>query len=149
MLTTGGYTFTFQNGDVTKITSKIVTNIEVTSISGFGPLGGYIYDYEGVTKQIAISGRLTVASSTRVSGYSVTAILTQKQWLESVANGIQGAIEFDSNYESQSVLSSSSPTAPFLGSFSTTYCKIASLEFNEEEANPDMLPFTMVLEVGL
>ncbi len=147
-LTTGGYTFTFQEGDINKVSSSYSTNIEPMTISKTGPLGTFIYDYEGVAKQITVTGGLTPATATRIAGYSILTILQQKKWIESVCNGNQSNIAFSSNYEAQSVDVSSTSNAPYLSTFAPTTCKIISYNFGEEEATPDHLPFTIVFEVG-
>ena len=147
-LTMNGITFTFNEGDVDKITSKIITNIDPINLAISGPMGTIVYDQEGASKNISITGKLTVATTTRISGYTITTLLAQKQWLESLAGGNQTAITLTSNYETQSVLSNYGATAPFQGAFTSTTGKIASLEFTEEEANPDQLPFSITFEVG-
>ena len=144
----GGYTFTFQNGDVKSVKSDVSSKSEQQEISQTGPMGAYLYDYDGVTKTVTISGTLTEASTTRISGYSITTIFQQKQWLESIANGSQVGIEIESTYESQSILSSGSPTPPFLGGFTSTYCMVQSMSFVEKGGNPNELDFTIVLMVG-
>jgi hypothetical protein len=147
-LTTGGYTFTFAEGEVNKIRSNIDSGIESQKISATGPGSSYVYDYEGCEKIITISGQLIETSTTRVTGYSINTIIEQKQWLESLANGAQGIIELTSNYEEQSVLYSASATAPYLGSFTSTYCKVKSLNFEETMGEVNKVDFELVLYVG-
>ena len=152
------YTFTFNPGDVDKITSTITTELDVIAIPLTGPMQNFIYDFEGVKKMITVTGKLTLATSSRISPtYTVTSILNQKQWLESICNGAQNnAITFVSNYEKYSVSSDVSNNPPYFSDAPTgssalnvpTTVKITKLDFTEEEANPDQLPFILVLEVG-
>ncbi len=147
-LTANSITFTFNQGDISKISSKLTPNLDPMPLPLSGPTGVLIYDMEGVMKQITVVGALTSTSSTRISGYTITSILQQKQWIESLVNGVQSIITFVSNYEEESVSFAKVSPDPYLATFGSTTVKISSLTFDEEEANPDMLPFTLVLEVG-
>ena len=97
---------------------------------------------------MSISGFLTEADSTRVAGSYINTIYEQKQWLESLLNGDQDLIEFESTYDSQTVLSKSSPTNPYQAGFTSTYCMIESMEFNEVDGEPNHLRFNITLIVG-
>jgi hypothetical protein len=147
-ITSGGTTFTFNDGDVKKITSSIGSKAEQQEIASTGPLQTYLYDYDGCLKTITISGYLTPASSTRVSGYSIDAIVEQKQWLESLVNGAQTTITFVSDFESLSVLGSTSPTAPYKGSFGYTTGMIQDMSFTQSEGDPNRLQFSITILVG-
>ena len=147
-LTVGGYTFTFQSGDIDFVESDIASSVESTKITKTGSMGTLNYDFDGVLKTITIQGVLTPAATTRVSGYSVTSVLSQKQWLESLINGNQGLIELTDDYESQSVLSDSGATPPFLGSFTSTKCKNGNIKFRRERGLVNRLKFTLILVVG-
>jgi hypothetical protein len=148
-LSVGAYAFIFNEGDVKKVESNIESSAEQQKVSSTAPLSARIYDYDGCTKIIVIRGKLTDASTTRVSGYSILTIAQQKYWLESLANGVQGQITFESNYESLSAISSASATAPYLASFSTTKCKISNMKFDEVEGLPNQLEFSISLMVGI
>jgi hypothetical protein len=148
-LIVGGTTFTFSNGDVQKITSTIETSAEQQKIASVSALGTRIYDYDGVIKMITISGVLTEAATTRISGHTITTIFQQKSWLESLANAAQGSITFQSNYESSSAISSTGAVAPYKAGFGNTTCKIMGMRFEEEEGVPNKLPFTITLGVGV
>lgn len=147
-LIVGGTTFTFQDGDVHKISSSIQSMAEQNAVATSGPMGAYLYDYDGVTKTITLTGAFTTATVTRISGYTITGIGQQKAWIESLINGSQTEITFTSNYETISVSSSSSPTPPYKGAFANTKCIIQSFEVHEEQGNPNRLPFTLILMVG-
>jgi len=147
-LTVDGTTFTFQPGDVQKIQSSIQSKAEQQEVAAAGPMGAYLYDYDGCVKVITVSGVLTAASTTRISGYSINTIVEQKQWLESLVNGSQTAITFDSDFESISVTTSTSPTAPYKGAFQYTTCMVQSITFTQAGGDPNRLPFNMTLLVG-
>ena len=146
-ITVSGNTFTFTPGDVIKIGSSIQSLAEVTSVSSTGPMGSYLYDYDGSSKTITVSGALTTASTTRISGYTITTITQQKNWLESLINGGQVPITFESTYELLSVTDNTG-SAPYNGGFAYTKCMVQSMNFTEESGRPNKLPFTIVLLVG-
>lgn len=112
-------------------------------------MASYNYDYNGSKKIIVIKGQLTAAASTRVSGYTVTTILAQKQWLESLINGSQSAITLTDDFAGQSVYQSSGATPPYNASFTTTKAMVGIFECERQRGNPNMLPFTITLEVGI
>ncbi len=147
-LTTGGITFTFDNGSVSQVKSTIVANTEQQGFSGQGPGTALLLDTEGPTKVINVTGELFDAITTRTSTGTIATILSQKQWLESLINANQGTIFFTSNYETQSVLSSSGGVSPFQGSFTNTVIKVEKLEFTENEGDPNKIEFNMDLKVG-
>jgi hypothetical protein len=147
-LAVGGVTFTFAEGEVKKISSKINTQVEAMAISGAGPATAYLYDYEGSVKTITITGVLFSTGTSRISGYSIDTIIEQKQWLESLANGIQSAITFTSNYESLSISQSAGATPPYQGAFATTKVFVQDMSFDEFEGNVEELPFSMTFIVG-
>lgn len=147
-LAVGGITFTFSEGDVDSVKSVIEGRAETSEISGTGPMGAQNYDYDGVTKTITVTGRLTLAASTRTSSGTVTTILAQKQWLESVLNGAQNAITFTSTFETQSVSQASGATPPYQAAFVSTLAMKSRIDFTEVQGNPSMLSFTMILQVG-
>lgn len=143
-----GYEFIFQAGDIVYIESTIESKKETIEIAATGPMGCLNYDYDGSTKIIVIKGALTTAATTRVSGYSVTTKLAQKQWLESLINGSQSEIELEDDYEGQSVLNSSSPTPPYLGGFTSTKCMAATISFKKVAGDPNRIHYTLTLQVG-
>ena len=148
-LTVDGYTFTFNPGDVEKVDEDINAQPEQTDISRTGPMGAYVYDYAGVLKTITISGFLTTAATTRISGYTITTLTQQKQWLESLANGSQSGITITSNYSSSSVSQKVGSTPPYLGSFVPTTCKVGPMKFTERTGDIERIPFNMTFYVGV
>ena len=151
-LTVGSYVFTFAEGEVNSIRSRVGSGIETQKISATGPLSSYIYDYEGCEKSITLSGQLFETTTSRVTGYStgysINTILAQKLWLEGLANGNQTNITFTSNYETQSVLYSASVTPPYLSEVSSTTVKLQSINFTETTGEVNKLDFELVLIVG-
>jgi hypothetical protein len=147
-LTVDGKTFTFNEGDVSKVNESITARPENTEVTKSGPMGSYNYDFEGCTKIITISGVLTEAASTRIPGYLITTIYSQKQWLESLANGDQKPITFTSTYATQSILSAVSATPPFQGAFTSTKCMVDSMSFDENGGDPSKIKFSMSFRVG-
>jgi hypothetical protein len=148
-LTVGGITFTFNDGDCKKVDEDIQSEMENATVGGKGPMGSTNYDYTGVIKLITITGFLTEAASTRVSGgYTITSILAQKQWLESLVNGQQTAVTFTSTYSTQSVLGTTGASAPYKGSFTSTKAFVQKAKFTEVEGKPSVLEFSLTLQVG-
>jgi len=146
-LTMNGIKFTFAEGECDEISSNITTDIENEKMSASGPMRALNYDYNGVAKTITIKGVLFETPLTRVAGYSITSVIEQKQWLESLANGSQTPITFTSNYETSSVIEAGG-VAPYQGSFAYTKCMITSITFRENAGEPDRLSFEISFAVG-
>lgn len=144
----GSYTFTFQPSDIDDIEETVTSDIQNIKIAGSSPMANYNYDYSGTAKVITITGKLHEASSTRVSGYTVTTILAQKQWLESVINGSQGIIELNDDFAGQTALTKSGATPPYLTAFTSTKSMAASIKFRRVAGKPNELPYTLVMLVG-
>lgn len=147
-LTVNSVTFTFQDGDVDTCKSTIMSNIENSMITGMGPMGAYNYDYEGCSKTIDISGNLTPSTTNRTSTGTCKTILAQKQFLESLVNGIQGVITFTSTYETYSIDITTGASNPNQAHLTPTKCKVQSMSFDEEGGNPLQLPFRFTVMVG-
>jgi len=147
-LTVDSVTFTFQDGDIDKCKSTIMSNIENSMITGMGPMGAYNYDFEGCSKTLEISGNITPSTDDRTSTGTCKTILAQKQFLESLVNGNQTAITFTSNYETYTVDITTGAVSPNQAHLTPTKCKVQSMGFDEEGGNPLQLPFRMSLMVG-
>ena len=149
-------TFTFQDGNVNKLKSEIISAPDVQPLPIANVMQNFAYDFEGVSKIITMSGRLTAATSTRVTGgFTITSILQQKRWLESLHDGFQQGIKITSAYESQSSYDKNTTSyAPYLTNINETNTNnitvgyIVKLDFDEEEANPNSLLFTMTLHIA-
>ncbi len=147
-LAVNGITFTFNEGDVDSVKSTVEAKPDPTEISATGPMGAQLYDFDGVLKRIVLSGKLTLAASTRTSSGAVTSILSQKQWLESLGSGLQNIITITSTYETQSVSQVTGAASPNQAAFTSTLCMLERFEVNERAGDPLRLPFTMILVVG-
>lgn len=146
-LTTNGITFTFAAGEVDRVESTIIANTEQQELPSQGPANALLLDTNGPIKTLSISGILYETASSRTTSGTITTILSQKQWLESLINSNQSTVIFTSNYESQTVLDSTG-VSPFQAGFTTTPVKVEQLKFTEEEGNPNLLRFEMTLRVG-
>lgn len=134
-----GTIFTFSQGEVDKVRSQIVADVEQTAFPGGGPLNAFNFDFNGPLKIINLTGALFETTASRTDSGSVTTILEQKQWLEQNINGLQTSTTFTSTYDAQTFDGSS---------FVNTTIMFGQMEFNEEAGNPELLPFTMQLLVG-
>ena len=148
-LTVDGRTFEFNEGDVDRVTETISAKPEQTEVSGTASMGAYVYDYDGVLKTIKIEGYLTTAATTRITGHTITSILHQKQWLESLLNGNQQSITFTSTYASTSSVSTAGSTPPYNTSFTNTTCACETVNFIENSGDPSRLKFEMTFLVGV
>jgi len=144
-----GYTFVFKDSDIESIEETPVSQSENTEIAQSGPMGGYNYDFNGAKKTIKITGQLTLAATTRVAGYSVTTILAQKQWLESMINGSQSPLELNDDFAGQSVYQKAGALAPYLASFTSTQAMVGIISFKRVRGESNWLPFSISLEVGI
>lgn len=122
-------TFTFQDGDVNKITCDVLSEVEQNGLSGQGFNNSHLADFEGVRKVLTLTGALTAATTTRTSSGTVTTIKQQKDWLEGLQNGLQSPKAFTSRYESCNIM---------VSKFSTT----------DDVDIHNQLPFTLSLFVG-
>lgn len=134
-----GTVFTFAQGEVNSVGSKIAPDIEQTPLPGGGPSLAFVFDFNGPGKIITIIGQLFLTSASRTDTGSVTTILEQKQWLEQNINGLQTATAFTSTYEGQTFDGSS---------FVSTTAVQGNISFDEEAGNPEELKFTMNFLVG-
>lgn len=128
-ITSGSSTFTFNDGDVDGVDADVQSEIDVIPSPGTGAEDAYLSDINGVTKKLTITGSLTEAASTRVSGDSITTIAQQKAWLEALQNGSQSPMAFTSTYENCNVM-------------------VEKMSFREAAGEPNILPFTISLVVG-
>lgn len=153
----GSETFTFEAGMIEKVSSTIDIPIDENTYAQVGPLGNQGVDVNGCVKTITVSGRLVDATSTVSDTQDIRDKKVMKFWLESLGDGNQVARVFYSNYENSSVLgqgtdtitddiSGQSITVP--ANFSTTKVYVKQIRFDEEEGNPEEIPFTLTLWVA-
>lgn len=156
--TIGGnvHTFNFAGGMIQKVSSSITAGVDPINVPKQGPMAGYGTDIEPVTKTITVNGTLFDVTSSVVTGTSAPTILTKRQmkfWLEAILNGNQDTIAktFVSNFEDYSLQNSSGSTTidgvSIPGTWLPTTIITANITFDEEEASPDKLIFTMQLTV--
>jgi hypothetical protein len=131
-------TFTFVDGDIKKITSRIVGSPDLDSIPGTPPSYAMLFDTNGATKTITLSGELSSNGLTRVNTSSVITINEQRQYLEKQLTGFQPGAGFEANYCSTWTGSS----------WIASRVVLAEITWDEETGNPLNLPFTIVLYVG-
>ena len=122
--------FTFQNGDIEAVDEQVNGNLDVNTMPLSGPKEALIFDFDGVAKTINLTGRITDATTTRVTGSSILTITQQKDYLEALLNGYQEALAFTSTF------------------VSSTYVWIMAMTFKETAGSPNILDFTMNLQVG-
>ena len=135
-----GTIFTFNDGELKSVRSKVIADIDQTSIPGLGPAQALLFDFNGVTKMIQIKGELWTDGTNRLSSGSAITILEQKQFLEQNLSGLQSAVTFTSTYESQT----------FDGTaYTTTKVMWGSIAFEEVSADPEVLKFNATLLVGV
>lgn len=133
-----GVTFTFNNGDVQSVNSTLGANLDFDSMPGSPPTDSLLYDFNGVTKTIEISGELQDTGSNRLSSGTATTIDAQRKWLELNIAGFQEGATFISNY-----------TSSWNGtSWINSRILFSNVRFNEETENPNVLPFTITIFVG-
>lgn len=152
-----GEIFTFKDGMVDKISSTIITEIDENIIPQSGPMSNLGIDINGVIKSITITGNLFDADSTVLSTQDIRDKEVMKFWLEALQNGNQSAVSFSSNYEYSSVSgngtititdSISGATITLRASFASTKVYVKQITFDEEEANPSLIPFSITLWVA-
>lgn len=133
-----GVTFTFNEGDVTSINTRIVTSLDFDAMPGSTPDNALLFDFNGVSKVISFSGNLSNSGTTRTSTGSVVTLDEQRKWLEKNLNGLQSGSTFSSNYSSTWNGSSWINSKVLFGEVS----------FDEKEGNPLGLEFSINLYVG-
>ena len=134
----GGVTFTFNDGDLEEIRSKVMSELDFSAMPGMTADAAMIFDFNGVSKTITINGVLTNTGNNTLSSGNAVTIDEQRQWLEKVLNGAQVGTTFTSNYSST-----------FNGStFINSPVYFADVEFTERTDTPNALPFNINLYVG-
>jgi len=152
-----GEIFTFDDGMIEKISPTIIGEIDENVLPASGPMNNLGIDINGVTKQITISGKLYDTNSTVSNTQNIRDKVVMKFWLEALMNGNQTAVAFYSNYEYASASGNgtstitddvSGATITLQATFTTTKVYVKQISFDDEEANPSLIPFTMTLWVA-
>ena len=134
-----GIIFTFNSGEIKSVRSRLMADIDQTSIPGLGPSQSLLFDFNGVTKMISLRGELWSDGTNRLSSGTAITILAQKRWLEENLNGFQTAVAFTSTYESQTHNGTS---------YEATKVMWGSINFEEVSGDPEVLKFDCTLMVG-
>ena len=137
-ITISGVTFTFNDGDVEEVETIINTELDYEAMPMSAATNAMLYDFNGVTKNIRLTGVLTDTGENTLSTGSAISIDEQRQWLEKNINGFQNTIIFQSTYGSS-----------FNGSsFVDSRCYKANIRFLEKTGEPNRCVFSMTLLVG-
>lgn len=154
----GTETFTFEESMIEKISSAIVTEIDENVLPQSGPLSNIGVDSNGVIKTIIVTGRLYDAKNgSVVSVQNIQSMEIMKLWLEALENGNQVVRIFVSNREKFSVIgvgtsvitdTVSSESITLQAAFGVTTVYVKSIDFDDEEGNPETIPFIMTLWVA-
>lgn len=115
-LTRGGLTFNFRDEFVKNYDTGPSAEIDKTVMPLGGPMSNLGLDFNGVQKVITMSGEFFDVSESVVTGDgapNITTALQMKYWIESLVSGNQQAIDFYSEDDEYSLLSSAVPSEPF------------------------------------
>ena len=138
IMTSDGVIFSFNDGDVDDITSALASEIDWDAMPGMTPDAALGFDFNGVKKQIDVSGTLTNTGTNRLSSGVATTIDEQRKWLEKIMNGAQSGSAFSSTY-----------TSTWNGvSWNASIILFSNITFNEKMGNPNGLNFRMTLLVS-
>jgi len=150
-------TFTFLDGDIVQINSRISSTPDADPMPLSAPGDTIVFDLNGSSKIITITGSLHDSTgSNRVSGGSPTTVQTiaqQKRWLEALHTGSQTPVAFNSNYDKYTLSgdgSSEDVVNDFVDGNSAyqTYAVILETTFDELAGDPNRLPFIIRLIAG-
>jgi len=147
-LTKGGITFTFLDWEVERVKATILQSPDNTPITNTGPMGSFVYNYDGATKSITINGYLQTASTTRTSTGTVVTIADQCKWLEGLFCGSSDSITFTSTYNTQTPDTEVGAISPFLAHYTNTTVVGGSFEHDEISGEVNILAYTLTLIVG-
>lgn len=133
-----GITFTFNEGDIQTIVSKVNGNLDFDAMPGFTPDASILYDFNGVLKTITLTGEIQNTSNNTLSSGTAITIDAQRKWLEQTLDGAQSGSTFISNYSS--VYNGST--------WSDARIYFSDLTFTEDSNKPNILGLTLKLFVG-
>jgi len=133
-----GVTFTFNEGDCQTVESGLATDLDFEAMPNQTAFNSMLYDVNGVTKIIRVSGELSDHGTNTLSSGTAITINDQRKWLEQNINGSQLGGYFDSNYAS---------TWNGSGWYQSRFM-IASIRFTENAGNPTGLSFDIQLYIG-
>ena len=151
-----GQTFTFGDGEVDKITSKVNSNPDTDAMPGSPPGDAIIFDFNGAVKVITVTGALLNSDSSLVTGGTTPTVDTkekQKRWLEALQDGFQNILDFSSNNDQYTYSGSNTVTEHdnFISGDPTYQTKVVVAEVSFEEiagSGATHIPFTLKLIAG-
>lgn len=133
-----GVVFTFNEGDADEVETALNAGLDFDAMPTMPATAGLLFDFNGVTKTIRISGALTLATSSRTSVGSCISIDEQRQWLEAFVDGQQRGSTFTSNYSST-----------WNGhAWVSSKILVGAITFTEQSGYPNHLKFTMQFSIG-
>lgn len=133
-----GVTFTFIDGDCEEIRSNYNSNLDFDSMPGMRAPDALLFDFNGVTNIITLSGKISDNGTNRLNSGSAITIEEQRRWLNQNINGAQSGLVFTSNY-----------TAVYDGvNWIAASVMLANFETTEITGDPASLHFTITLYVG-
>ena len=147
-LTKNGITFTFLDWEIDRVKATLLQSPDNTPITSTGPMGSYIYNYDGATKSITVTGYLQLASTTRTSTGTITSIADQCKWLEGLFCGSSQGITFTSTYNTQSPDYETGAVSPFPAHYTNTTVIGGMFEHDEINGFVNELAYTLTLIVG-
>lgn len=136
-----GVVFTFEDGEVDDINAEITTGSEQYAQYFGGPADAWVFEGDGPTKIISVTGMLYETSTTRTSSGTTTTVNEQREWLEKQFVGGQLPRSFSSNYTGTTYSVTS-------GTFVPTTVLAGRCSFRESTGNVNVLQFSMYLLVG-
>lgn len=143
-----GVTFTFPNASIDSIESTITQSPEHIPIVGSGPLGGFMFNFEGAAKVIDIRGRLLNQTTSVTSTGDIKNIEEQKYWLEGLFVGEDKPVVFESRFEKFSALYYSNTVSPYKAQMELTTGMFGVFKTRQVQGRPNDLEFTINMVVG-
>lgn len=122
--------FTWNPGDIIDISVAKDANLDENPLPGGDSDANFVIDFNGVSKTIRLTGKITPATTTRTSTGTTTTIAQQLAWLETLVNGAQTGHTLNTTFQSSK----------------TVYCR--SFEYKEMSGNPNFAEFTIDLVEG-
>ena len=145
-------TFTFADGEVNSVSSRTTATPDADPMPMSSPGQALIFDFNGALKTITVTGILFETTVSRVSGGTVQTIAQQKRWLETLLDGSQLSVQFNSNYEKYTFAGDGSNVGHVdsfvAGTGTQTKVVVTDITFEEREGSPNDMPFTMRMVAG-
>ncbi len=130
-ITNNGTTFTFNNGDIEKVTVNKSGNLDENPTPASDSDSAFIIDFNGVLKTITLIGKITLATSSRTDVGTTLTIEDQMDWLLDLVDGVQNGYTFNSTYQTSK----------------TVYCR--RVNFDEISGEANYVTFSIEFVEGL